>query len=238
MTRSPTSMCSQPCQRNAPNAPSNAIAPEEKLALQLQQRHEHRRRLRHAHVVFAVHINQFAEKADIDFMPHKRLRHPDAADRFGERRGDPAPGFLHLAQPPAHLAPVIFVHHPDDRRHQDHQRKQFPVIPRHQRRRGRHLQSLHHQHKRHVLHAGAHAVNVRGHPADDAAEFGLVEKRHRHRHQLAEQIRPHVVHHRLAQFEREPLAEMEVHHREQGQREITRRIPVNSRQIAAAKSAR
>ena len=104
ITRSPTSMCSQPCQRSAPNAPSSAIAPEEKLALQLQQRHEHRRRLRHAHVVFAVQVNQLAEEARVDLVPHKRLRHPDAAHRFGERGGDAAPGFLHLAQPAAHLA--------------------------------------------------------------------------------------------------------------------------------------
>ncbi len=34
---------------------------------------------------------------------------------------------------------------------------------------------------------------------------------------LREQIRPHVMHHRLAQFEREPLAEMESHHRDQRQ---------------------
>ncbi len=39
---------------------------EEKLAFQLQQRHEHRRRLRHAHVVFAMHVNQFLEEARID----------------------------------------------------------------------------------------------------------------------------------------------------------------------------
>ena len=204
---------------------------EEKLALQLQQRHEHRRRLRHAHVVLAVDINQFTEEVRINFMPHKRLRHPDAAYRFGQRRGDPAPGFLHLAQPPAHLAPVVLVHHPDERRHDGHQRKQLPIVVRHQRRRGRHLQPLHHQHERHVLRPGPHAVNVRCHPADDAAKFGLVEKRHRHCHQLAEQIRPHVVHHRLAQFEREPLAEMKIHDRDQGQCEIPRRIPENPRQI-------
>ncbi len=35
---------------------------------------------------------------------------------------------------------------------------------------------------------------------------------------LREQIRPHVVHHRLAQFEREPLAEMKCHHGEQRQK--------------------
>jgi hypothetical protein len=74
------------------------------------------------------------------------------------------------------------------------------------------------EHERHVLHPGADAVNVRRQPADDAAELGPVEKRHRHGHELAEQIRPHVVHHRLAQFEREPLAEMERQHRASAKR--------------------
>ena len=70
---------------------------EEKLALQLQQRHEHRRRLRDADVVFAMHINQFLKKSRVDFVAHERLRHADAAHGFGERRGDAAPRFLDLA---------------------------------------------------------------------------------------------------------------------------------------------
>ncbi len=110
--------------------------------------------------------------------------------------------------------------------------KSFPIIPCHQRRRGGHLQSLHDQHKRYFLHAGTHAVNVRRHPADDAAKFRLVEKRHRHRHQFCEQIRPHVVNDRFAQFEREPLAKMKIHRREQRQRKISRSIPINFRQVA------
>ena len=36
---------------------------EEKLALHLEQRNEHRRGLRHADVVFAVQIHQLAEEA-------------------------------------------------------------------------------------------------------------------------------------------------------------------------------
>ena len=39
------------------------------------------------------------------------------------------------------------------------------------------------------------------------------------------------MHHGLAQFEREPLAEMKRHHGEHGKGEIFRRRPINSRQI-------
>ena len=80
---------------------------EEQLALHLQQGDEHRRGPRHADVVFAVQVHQLAEEPGVDLLPHEGLRDPDAADRFGQRGRQPAPGLLQLAQPVAHLAPIV-----------------------------------------------------------------------------------------------------------------------------------
>ena len=65
-------------------APEQGHSAEEKLALHLQQRDEDGGGLSDAHIILAVHVHEFPEKASVDFLPHKGLGDANAVDRFGQ----------------------------------------------------------------------------------------------------------------------------------------------------------
>ena len=74
--------------------------PQEKLALQLQQRHKNRRSAGHADVIVAMHGHESAKETGVDVLPHESLGDADAADRFGQGGAQTAPGSCTLRRRP------------------------------------------------------------------------------------------------------------------------------------------
>ena len=118
-------------------------------------------------------------------------------------------------------------------RHRQYDEEQNPVVPDHQQRRDEHLPGLHGGDEKHVLPADPHRFRVRRIAADDAPDFRPIVKAHRHPYQMLEDVAPQILDDRLAQFQRQPLAEVEAELRHGGEHEKPDRSPHHATRVMA-----
>jgi hypothetical protein len=85
----------------------------------------------------------------------------------------------------------------------------------HEQGRDSHLPDAYESYEEHILHAHAYRFAIACDTANNAADFGFVEKRQWQPLQMGEDFAANIVNHRFAQFERESLAKMKSDLREE-----------------------
>ena len=221
-------------------APHRQQGGDEQLPVELQHRQEDRRVADHLHVVARVHVDQLAEQAAVDVLAHVALGDLHPGHRFGQGGGHLRVALVHGAVGALQLAAEVGDQAPEQGDQRQHHQEQDTVVVDHQRGGADHRAELDHPGEHHVLHAHPDGVDVGDGPADEAPHppgAGL-EVAHRHAQEVLVDPVAQVVHHRLAELQREAHPEVEVDLRGHGQREKTRGAQPGAPRVLVGDGAR